>query len=75
MQPDLSHLRLTLDACFHRLRAGHRLRLQISGGSFPRFARNPGMPGTPAESCTLTPSVHTIHCAGSRLLLPVAVSA
>ncbi|MFF5080021.1 CocE/NonD family hydrolase [Actinoplanes sp. NPDC000266] len=66
------HLTLALDSCFHRLRAGHRLRLQISGGSFPRYARNPGMPGTPAESRTLTPSVHTIHCAGSRLLLPVA---
>ncbi|SNY09270.1 CocE/NonD family hydrolase [Paractinoplanes atraurantiacus] len=68
------HLSLAMDACFHRLRAGHRLRLQISGGSFPRYARNPGMPGTPAESRTLTPSVHTIHCAGSRLLLPVAAA-
>ncbi|XVV11790.1 CocE/NonD family hydrolase [Actinoplanes sp. CA-131856] len=68
------HLTLALDSCFHRLRAGHRLRLQISGGSFPRYARNPGMPGTPAESRTLTPSVHTIHCAGSRLLLPVAAT-
>ncbi|MEU8814314.1 CocE/NonD family hydrolase [Actinoplanes sp. NPDC048796] len=71
---DVHHLSLTMDSCFHRLRAGHRLRLQISGGSFPRFARNPGLPGTPAASRTLVPSVHTIHCAGSRLLLPVATS-
>ncbi|MEV4343467.1 CocE/NonD family hydrolase [Actinoplanes sp. NPDC049596] len=71
---EVQHLSLALDACFHRLRASHRLRLQISGGSFPRFARNPGLPGTPAESRTLTPCLHSIHCAGSRLLLPVASS-
>ena len=26
----------------YRLRAGHRIRLQVSGGAFPRFARNHG---------------------------------
>ncbi|MBA9005175.1 CocE/NonD family hydrolase [Thermomonospora cellulosilytica] len=26
----------------YRFRAGHRLRVQVSSGSFPRFARNPG---------------------------------
>jgi hypothetical protein len=26
----------------YRFRAGHRLRVQVAGGAFPRFARNPG---------------------------------
>jgi putative CocE/NonD family hydrolase len=26
----------------YRLRAGHRIRLQVSGGAFPRYARNHG---------------------------------
>ncbi|MFD0822853.1 CocE/NonD family hydrolase, partial [Micromonospora zhanjiangensis] len=26
----------------HRFAAGHRLRLQVSGGAHPRYARNPG---------------------------------
>lgn len=69
---EVRHLRLTLDQCFHRLRAGHRLRLQISGGAFPRYARNLGVPGTPAEGSDLAASWHTIDCAASRLTLPVA---
>jgi predicted acyl esterase len=69
---EVQHVTLTLDACFHRLAAGHRLRLQVSGGAFPRFARNLGMPGTPAEGHLLRPSLHTIHCAASRLTLPVS---
>ncbi|WP_328461918.1 CocE/NonD family hydrolase [Actinoplanes sp. NBC_00393] len=68
----LQRLSLTLDQCFHRLPAGHRLRLQISGGAFPRFARNLGTPGDPAEGRYLKPSLHTLHLAGSRLDLPVA---
>ncbi|MCO8272147.1 hypothetical protein M1L60_16255 [Actinoplanes sp. TRM 88003] len=68
----VQRLPLALDPCFHRLRAGHRLRLQVSGGSFPRFARNLGTPGAPAEARTLWPQDHTVHCAESRLTLPVA---
>ena len=61
---------LTLDPCFHRLPAGHRLRLQISGGAFPRFDRNLGGPG----GQDLSPSEHTIDCGRSRLTLPVAAA-
>ena len=71
---DVQHLSLTLDPCFHRLRAGHRLRLQISGGAFPRYARNLGMPGNPADGHVLRPSQHTIHCAETSLTLPVTAS-
>jgi putative CocE/NonD family hydrolase len=71
---EAQHLSLTLDPCFHRLRAGHRLRLQISGGAFPRFARNLGMSGNPSDGHVLRPSEHTIDCADSRLTLPVAAA-
>ncbi|WP_433297496.1 CocE/NonD family hydrolase [Actinoplanes sp. CA-030573] len=67
-------LTLELDPCFHRLRAGHRLRLQISGGAFPRWARNLGMPGGPADGRVLRPSHHTITCAETRLTLPITAA-
>ena len=71
---EVQRLTLRLDQCFHRLLAGHRLRLQVAGGAFPRYARNLGTPGTPADGRTMRPSVHTIHCADSRLFLPVAAA-
>jgi putative CocE/NonD family hydrolase len=67
----MQQLRLTLDQCFHRLAAGHRLRLQVSGGAFPRYARNLGTDGSMAEGSKLAPSAHTVHCGESRLTLPV----
>ena len=63
---EVHRLTLTLDPCFHRLLAGHRLRLLIAGGAFPRYAR------AIDDSGALTPSQRTLHCAGSRLTLPVA---
>jgi putative CocE/NonD family hydrolase len=66
------HLTLTLDPCFHRLLPGHRVRLQISGGAFPRYARNLGTEGPPATGNTLKPSEHEIDCAASTLTLPEA---
>ncbi|WP_226361807.1 CocE/NonD family hydrolase [Pseudonocardia sp. ICBG1142] len=35
-------VRMTLSPTGYRLRAGHRLRVQVAGAAFPRFARNPG---------------------------------
>ncbi|WP_199511655.1 CocE/NonD family hydrolase [Nucisporomicrobium flavum] len=64
-------LTLRLDSCFHRVRAGHRLRLQLSGGAHPRFARNLGTDGKPVDGAELAPSVHTIHCGTSRLIAPI----
>jgi predicted acyl esterase len=57
----------------HRFPAGHRIRLQVSGGAHPRFARNLGT-GEPAASSTGTrPSHRTITLDGrSRLTLPAA---
>jgi putative CocE/NonD family hydrolase len=71
----VQHLRLTLDGCFHRLAAGHRLRLQVSGGAHPRYARNLGTDGAPVDGSKLAPSVHTLHCAWSRIVLPTSSDA
>jgi putative CocE/NonD family hydrolase len=68
-------LRFELDPCAHRLRAGHRLRLQISGGAHPRFFRNPGTSAPAATAVALVPSARTLyHGSGgtSRVVLPVA---
>ena len=67
------HLRIDLDPVAHRFPAGHRIRLTVAGGSYPRFARNLGT-GEPALTATrFVQSTHTVaHGAGglSRLLLP-----
>lgn len=66
-------IRLQLDALAHRFEPGSRIRLQISGGAHPRFARNLGTGDDPATGVTLAPSRRTIcHGAGgiSQVLLP-----
>jgi putative CocE/NonD family hydrolase len=68
-------LEMRLDACAHRLPAGHRLRLQVSGGSHPRYSRNEGTGAPPGTGTELRPCIHTIwHAAdaASRIVLPVA---
>ena len=68
-------LELRLDACAHRLPAGHRLRLQVSGGSHPRYDRSEGTGAPPGTGTELLPCIHTVwHAPGaaSRIVLPVA---
>lgn len=68
-------VRITLDALAHRFVAGTRLRVQVSGGAHPRYARNLGTDENPATSTRLVVSRREIcHGAGgcSRLLLPCA---
>lgn len=64
-------LRLRLDPCAHRLAPGHRLRLQVSGGSHPRYMRNEGTGTPPGTGTELRPCRHTIHHGSSRIILPV----
>lgn len=55
----------------HSFAAGHRVRLQISGGAHPRFARNTGT-GEPLPTATrLVPVVISLHHP-SALVLPQA---
>jgi putative CocE/NonD family hydrolase len=66
-------IRLRLEALAHRFAVGHRLRLQVSGGAHPRYARNLGTGRDPATSTELAASTRTIFHGDdglSRLHLP-----
>jgi hypothetical protein len=67
-----SSLRIDLDPIAHRFRAGHRIRLTIAGGSFPRYARNLGTAEPVVSGTKFVRSTHELDCAGSRLVLPHA---
>lgn len=61
---------LRLDALAHRFTAGSRLRLQVSGGAHPRYARNLGTDQDPATSTDLVPSARTVrHGDGGQSLV------
>ena len=69
-------IRLEMEALAHRFAPGTRLRLQISGGAHPRFARNLGTDQDPAMSSDLAASRRAVgHGDGgfSRLRLPCSV--
>jgi putative CocE/NonD family hydrolase len=58
----------------YRFRAGHRLRVQVSGGAFPRYARNMGTPepfGTAKAGRTCRFEVFHDSVHPSRITLPV----
>jgi uncharacterized protein len=61
---------ITVDliATAHRFRTGHRIRLQVSGGAHPRFARNPGTGEPLATATRLVATPVTVH-AGSAVQL------
>ncbi|GJF06202.1 CocE/NonD family hydrolase [Pseudonocardia sp. D17] len=59
-------LEISLDPVAHRFDAGYRIRLHVSGGAFPRFARNPGTGEAPATATALRPVTHTVHHDASR---------
>jgi putative CocE/NonD family hydrolase len=48
------HVRFELWPIGHRFAAGHRLRLQVSSGAHPRYARNPGTGEDPATATAAT---------------------
>jgi putative CocE/NonD family hydrolase len=51
----------------HRFRPGHRLRLQVSGGAHPRYARNPGTGDAVGTAVELKPvDVEMRHDADHR---------
>jgi putative CocE/NonD family hydrolase len=71
---EVRRVEITLDPTAHRFDAGHRIRLQISGGAFPRFARNPGTGEAPGTATALNPVTHTVHhdaAHPSNIALPV----
>jgi putative CocE/NonD family hydrolase len=64
-----------LSPCAHRVLAGHRLRLQLSGGAHPQYARNLGTGEDLPTGTGQKPAVHTIDHVATRLTLPVTTRA
>jgi uncharacterized protein len=61
----------------YRIPAGHRLRVQVSGGAFPRFARNFGTPepfGTATRARCCRFEIHHDPEHPSHVMLPVLPS-
>jgi putative CocE/NonD family hydrolase len=54
-------VRITLDDTAHRFAGGHRIRLQISGGAHPRFARNLGTGEPPGTGTATRPTTHHVQ--------------
>jgi putative CocE/NonD family hydrolase len=79
LEPERSSgtIMLRLEALAHRFTPGTRIRLQISGGAHPRYARNLGTDEDPAASSKLASSRRTIfHGDGgfSRIVLPCPIA-
>lgn len=58
----------------HRFRRGHHIRLQVSSGAHPRFARNPGSGEPLATATTLVAAEQTVYhdpAHPSAVILPV----
>ena len=65
---------ITLDPTAYRFRRGHRLRVQVAGGAFPRFGRNHGTGEALGEAVDGKPCRFEIfHDAArpSRITLPI----
>jgi putative CocE/NonD family hydrolase len=68
-------VRVSLLGAAHRFGRGHRLRLQVAGGAFPAFARNPGNGQVDAGAADLVPTRYEIGLGAqnaSALLLSTA---
>ena len=60
-----------MSATAHRFAAGHCLRVQVSGGAHPRWARNTGTAVQIATATSLVPVDIEISHRGTVLSLPV----
>jgi len=75
--PLVGPVKVSLIGAAYRFGRGHRLRLQVSGGAFPRFARNPGNGEVDPPPADLVPTQYEIGLGAreagnaSVLLLPV----
>lgn len=57
---------LPLDPTAHRFQPGHRIRLQVSAGAFPRYARNLGSGEPEATGRTMRVTHQTVYFDRSR---------
>ncbi|GAA3716433.1 CocE/NonD family hydrolase [Nonomuraea antimicrobica] len=58
-EPQCATVRLWPTA--HRFKRGHRIRVQVSSGAFPRYARNPGTGEPRATATTLLTADQTVY--------------
>ena len=65
-----TEIEVPMSATAHRFGAGHRLRVQVSGGAHPRWARNTGTAEQIATATTLLPVDIEINHRESVLSLP-----
>jgi uncharacterized protein len=75
---ELRELSIALTDVSHVFLAGHRIRLQLTGGAHPRFARNLGTDADQITSDATAPVTHQIHHGAghpSALTLPVVAEA
>jgi putative CocE/NonD family hydrolase len=52
----VAQVRFELWPTAHRFRAGHRIRIQVSSGAHPRYARNPGTGEDPIRADRVVPA-------------------
>jgi len=58
----------------YRFKRGHRTRVQVSSGAFPRYARNPGTGEPHATAARLLAATQTVYhdpARPSAIILPV----
>ena len=67
-------LDVTLPPTCIRIAAGHRLRLQVSSGAFPLYARHPGTAEAPGTATDYLVASQTVHHQGARLTLPLRLA-
>ena len=65
---------VTLWPTAYRFKRGHRIRVQVSSGAFPRYARNPGTGESRATATKLLAADQNVHCGQSAIILPVRVA-
>jgi uncharacterized protein len=74
---ELTATTVTLWPTAHRFRRGHRIRVQVSSGAFPRFARNPGTGEPHATATTLRAANQEVHHDAehpSAVILPIRLA-
>lgn len=75
LSPGQDTVTVPMSSAAYQFAPGHRIRLQVSGGAFPRFARNTGTGEPPATATRLVPTdIEVRHDGTSALLLRAAGS-
>lgn len=79
VEPDgITAVDVPLNPTAYRFRRGHRIRVQVSSGAHPRFARNPGTGEPLADAVRLRPAEQEVfhdRQHPSAITLPVGTSA